>query len=311
MTDLLEVHDLTKTFSNGVRAVQGISLSVGRGETLGIVGESGCGKSTTGKLILRLLDADRGQIVFDGVDVTRSRGRNLRELRRRLQVVPQNPQTSLNPKLTVSQSIEFNMRAQGIGSLKRRTRIPELLDRVGLDPSYSTRYPHQLSGGQLQRAAIARALSTEPELLVCDEAVSALDKSVQAQVLNLLSTLSRDLGIAYVFISHDLGVIEHFADSVAVMYLGKVVEYTSASRLWNSSQHPYTKALMSSLPGRNADRIALTGDLPNPSDPPSGCGFRTRCPVVVDLCGTEWPSLEEVAPGHLLSCVVRPMRQPT
>ena len=303
MTALLEVDGLTKTFSNGVRAVQGVSLQVGRGETLGIVGESGCGKSTTGKMILRLVDSDEGRVVFDGLDITHARGKNLRALRRRLQVVPQNPQTSLNPRLTVSQTIEFNMRAQGLDGAFRRRRIPELLDRVGLDPSYATRFPHQLSGGQLQRAAIARALSTEPELVVCDEPVSALDKSVQAQVLNLLSTLSQDLGIAYVFISHDLGVIEHFADSVAVMYLGKVVESASASTLWSTARHPYTKALLGSLPGRDRNRLTLTGDLPNPSNPPSGCGFRTRCPVSLPACAIEWPPLVEVAVGHELSCI--------
>jgi peptide/nickel transport system ATP-binding protein len=228
MTPLLDAIDLHKQFG-GVHAVNGVSLIVNSGETLGIVGESGCGKSTTAKLLLRLLDPDGGSISFAGTDVTRLRGRSLREFRSKVQVVPQNPQTSLNPRLTVRSSIEFNMRVHGIASPQRKATIAELLERVGLDPSHGERFPHELSGGQLQRAAIARALATGPELIICDEAVSALDKSVQAQVLNLLVQLQRDLGMTYVFISHDLAVIEHLSDRVAVMYLGQIVEEGTAS----------------------------------------------------------------------------------
>jgi oligopeptide/dipeptide ABC transporter ATP-binding protein len=300
---LLEAQDISKTFGNGVRAVSSVSLQVERGETLGIVGESGCGKSTTARMLLRLLDPDEGVVLFDGQDVRRLRGRRLRELRRRLQVVPQNPQTSLNPRLTLQSSLEFNMRAHGIAASARSRRIPELLDRVGLDPSYARRYPHELSGGQLQRAAIARALATEPELVVCDEAVSALDKSVQAQVLNLLAELQRDLGLAYVFISHDLAVVEHIADRVVVMYLGRVVEQAPSSELWKQAHHPYTITLLSSTPGLGRERIILDGELPSPADPPSGCGFRTRCPLAVAACAIEWPSLTVRSPGHFAACV--------
>jgi peptide/nickel transport system ATP-binding protein len=300
---LLEAQDISKTFGNGVRAVSSVSLQVERGETLGIVGESGCGKSTTARMLLRLLDPDEGAVLFDGQDVRRMRGRALRELRRRMQVVPQNPQTSLNPRLTLRSSMEFNMRAHGVSKATRNRRIPELLDRVGLDPSYARRYPHELSGGQLQRAAIARALVTEPDLVVCDEAVSALDKSVQAQVLNLLAELQRDLGLAYVFISHDLAVVEHIADRVAVMYLGHVVEQAPSSSLWTQARHPYTITLLSSTPGLGRSRIVLDGELPSPANPPSGCGFRTRCPLAVSDCSTEWPSLTARGPGHLAACV--------
>ncbi|HEX4431808.1 MAG TPA: ABC transporter ATP-binding protein [Frankiaceae bacterium] len=303
MTALLEAQGLTKTFGNGVKAVSNVNLSVSAGETLGIVGESGCGKSTTAKMLLRLLAPDAGGVYFDDVEVTRAKGSRLRSLRRRLQVVPQNPQTSLNPRLTVQSSIEFTMRAQGFARTARSRKVPELLDRVGLDPSFAGRYPHQLSGGQLQRVAIARALSTEPDVVICDEAVSALDKSVQAQVLNLLSDLQRDLGVAYVFISHDLGVVEHIADRVAVMYLGRIVEEGPADSLWSDPKHPYTQALISSAPGTDTKRIVLTGELPNPADPPSGCGFRTRCPIAIDDCAQTWPDLHVVGRRHLVSCV--------
>jgi peptide/nickel transport system ATP-binding protein len=309
MTALLEAQGLTKTFGNGVKAVSNVNLSVSAGETLGIVGESGCGKSTTAKMLLRLLTPDAGGVYFDDQEVTHAKGSRLRALRRRLQVVPQNPQTSLNPRLTIQSSIEFTMRAQGFGRAARAQKIPELLDRVGLDPSFAARFPHQLSGGQLQRVAIARALSTEPDVVICDEAVSALDKSVQAQVLNLLSDLQRDLGVAYIFISHDLGVVEHIADRVAVMYLGRIVEEGPADALWSQPKHPYTQALISSTPGADVKRIVLTGELPNPADPPSGCGFRTRCPVAVERCSETWPDLAAVGHKHLVSCVHHPAQQ--
>jgi peptide/nickel transport system ATP-binding protein/oligopeptide transport system ATP-binding protein len=300
---LLDAQGLVKVFGTGVRAVSDVSLALHAGQTLGIVGESGCGKSTTAKMLLRLLTPDEGRVFFDGDDVHRMRGRKLTELRRRLQVVPQNPQTSLNPRLTLEQSISFNMRAHGYGATERRRRIPQLLDRVGLDPSYARRYPHQMSGGQLQRAAIARALATEPEVVVCDEAVSALDKSVQAQVLNLLSELQAELGLAYLFISHDLAVVEHISDRVAVMYLGRVVEQGPADQIWNDPRHPYTATLLSSTPGADRSRIVLGGELPNPASPPSGCGFRTRCPIAVAECARTWPHLTVRTPEHYASCV--------
>ncbi|NLG63631.1 MAG: ABC transporter ATP-binding protein [Candidatus Cloacimonetes bacterium] len=281
---LLQATDLHKSFGNGVRAVDGVDLTVKPGETLGIVGESGCGKSTTARLLLRLLKPDRGSIEFDGHDLTRVRGSRLRQLRGQLQFVPQHPMTSLNPRMTIGGSIEFNMRAHGMDRGARRVRVPELLDRVGLPPAHADRYPHQLSGGQLQRVAIARALATSPKLVICDEAVSALDKSVQAQVLNLLVELQRDLGVAYIFISHDLAVVEHVSDRVAVMYLGRVVEESATATLWSDPRHPYTKALLSAVPGRDRKRIVLSGDPPSPVDLPTGCRFRTRCPEAIEAC---------------------------
>src|SRR4051794_40658395 len=300
---LLVVEHLTKRFGNGVLAVDDVSLTVNAGETLGIVGESGCGKSTTAKLILRLLKADAGSVVFDGEDILSLGSHGLRRLRARVQLVPQNPQTSLNPRLTVSQSIAFNLQAHGVAARARSARIASLLDRVGIPPSYATKYPHELSGGQLQRVAIARALSTDPALVVCDEAVSALDKSVQAQVLNLLAELQRESGVAYLFISHDLSVVEHLSDRVAVMYLGRVVEEAPASDLWSHPTHPYSEALLSSAPGHGGSRIVLHGDLPSPMNPPSGCTFRTRCPIAVDACAVTRPPLARVADGQQAACI--------
>ncbi|RTL64888.1 MAG: ABC transporter ATP-binding protein [Pseudonocardiaceae bacterium] len=303
MSALLEATGLNKTFGNGVRAVADVSLTVNRGETLGVVGESGCGKSTTGKILLGLLAPDSGDVTFDGESIPAMNRAQLRALRARLQVVPQNPQTSLNPRLTVRSSIEFNLRAHGVARAERGPRVLTLLDRVGLTAAQSERFPHELSGGQLQRVAIARALSTSPDLVVCDEAVSALDKSVQAQVLNLLADLQRETGVAFLFISHDLAVVEHISDRVAVMYLGRVVEVASAERLWDAPQHPYTTALLSATPGQGRERIVLHGELPSPADPPSGCGFRTRCPVAEDVCAGEWPALTPVTPEHAAACV--------
>jgi oligopeptide/dipeptide ABC transporter ATP-binding protein len=300
---LLQADGLTKTFGNGVKAVSDVSLTVHKGETLGVVGESGCGKSTTGKILLGLLSPDSGSVTFDGAPMAKLSRRELRALRARLQVVPQNPQTSLNPRLRVRQSIEFNLRAHGVDRPARRPRVLELLERVGLTATQAERFPHELSGGQLQRVAIARALATSPDLVVCDEAVSALDKSVQAQVLNLLADLQRDTGVAFLFISHDLAVVEHISDRVAVMYLGRVVELAGAKELWANPQHPYTQALLSATPGQGRERIVLRGDLPNPANPPSGCGFRTRCPVAESVCEAEWPALIEAAPGHGAACV--------
>lgn len=299
---LLSTAGLSKTYAGGVRAVQDVDLSVSRGQTLGIVGESGCGKSTTAKMMLRLIDADAGTVTFDGLDISTMRGRALRRLRPRIQIVPQHPRTSLNPRLTIRESIEFNLRVLGVPRPTRQRRVDDLLERVGINSSYARAHPHQLSGGQLQRVAIARALATEPDLVVCDEAVSALDKSVQAQVLNLLADLQRELGVAYVFISHDLAVVEHIADRVAVMYLGRVVEEGPTGEVWARPQHPYTQALLSSVPGRAGRRVVLRGDPPSPSAPPSGCGFRTRCSLASDLCAERRPELIEVGPTHRVAC---------
>jgi peptide/nickel transport system ATP-binding protein len=299
---LLDAVNLTKTFGNGVRAVDSVSLSIRRGETVGLVGESGCGKSTTAKMLLRLLNPDSGSVTFDGVDLLRAKRGQLREMRKRLQVVPQNPQTSLNPRLTVRSSIEFNLRAHHFPRNEWKKRVADLCDRVGLAERHADAFPHEMSGGQLQRAAIARALATEPELVICDEAVSALDKSVQAQVLNLLVELQRDLGVAYLFISHDLSVVEHISDRVVVMYLGKVVEEGASSALWNEPAHPYTTTLLSASPGQGRERIVLQGDPPNPANPPSGCSFHTRCPVVFDRCSVDEPMLLTVGRSHNSAC---------
>jgi peptide/nickel transport system ATP-binding protein/oligopeptide transport system ATP-binding protein len=302
-TELLRVEHLSKRFSNGVLAVNDVSFSIGRAETVGIVGESGCGKSTTAKLILRLLDADAGSVHFAGHDLLETRGSRLRELRGKLQLVPQNPQTSLNPRMSVAESIAFNLRAHGWkrGDIDKRVR--ELLSRVGVPVAYATRYPHQLSGGQLQRVAIARALSTDPDLVVCDEAVSALDKSIQAQVLNLLADLQRDIGVSYLFISHDLAVVEHVSDRVIVMYLGRILEQGTAQQLWRDPSHPYTRALFSAAPGRAAQRTILKGELPDPARPPSGCCFRTRCPLAARTCAEVVPTLIALDDGHSAACV--------
>ncbi|TNC25143.1 ABC transporter ATP-binding protein [Amycolatopsis alkalitolerans] len=308
---LLQAENLSKTFGNGVRAVSDVSLTVHKGETLGVVGESGCGKSTIGKMLLGLLAPDTGSVTFDGIPFAGLGHGRMRALRARLQVVPQNPQTSLNPRLRVRQSIEFNLRAHGTERAARRPQVLELLERVGLTAAQAERFPHELSGGQLQRVAIARALATSPDLVVCDEAVSALDKSVQAQVLNLLAGLQAETGVAFLFISHDLAVVEHISDRVAVMYLGRVVELAPARELWADPRHPYTRALLSATPGQGRERIVLSGDLPNPADPPSGCGFRTRCPVAETVCQAEWPPLAEAAPGHHAACVhVSPVAVP-
>ncbi|MCW2953106.1 MAG: transporter ATP-binding protein [Conexibacter sp.] len=262
-TPLLVAEHLMKRFPNGVQAVDDVSLTVHPGETVGIVGESGSGKSTTAKLVLRLLDADEGTIRFDGEDLRALRGGALRSLRKRLQLVPQNPQTSFNPKLTIGDSIAFNLTVHGTRSKPAHARAVELLERVGVARGHARKHPHELSGGQLQRCAIARALATEPQLVVCDEAVSALDKSVQAQVLNLLAELQRETGVAFLFISHDLAVVEHVADRVIVMYLGEVVEEGPAIDLWRAPAHEYTRTLLAATPERLlATRDAATAAAP-------------------------------------------------
>ncbi|WP_436772511.1 ABC transporter ATP-binding protein [Yinghuangia sp. YIM S09857] len=300
---LLSAAGLTKTYRGGVQAVREVSFSVARGETLGIVGESGCGKSTTAKMLLRLVDADSGTITFDGADITKARGRALRSLRARIQVVPQDPRTSLNPRLRIADSVEFNLRAQGVPRGERPARVRDLLGRVGINRGYDAAYPHELSGGQLQRVAIARALVSRPDLVVCDEPVSALDKSVQAQVLNLMADLQSELGVAYVFISHDLSVVEHVADRVAVMYSGRIVEEAPTEDLWRTPRHPYTRALLASGSPATSDSALLRGDPPSPTASPPGCSFHQRCPSADQGCTTRRPDLSPTEAGHLVACL--------
>lgn len=299
---LLVAERLMKTFPNGVRAVDDVSFEIAAGETVGIVGESGCGKTTTARIVLRLVKADGGRLRFAGRDLGALRGGELRALRAKLQFVPQNPRGAFDPRMSVLDAIAFNLVVHGVRRRAARARAADLLERVGVDPRHGAKRQHELSGGQLQRAAIARALATEPHVVVCDEPVSALDKSVQAQVLNLLAELQRETGVAYLFISHDLSVVEHISDRVLVMYLGRVVEQGAARALWRAPAHPYTQALLSSMPERMGTRARLRGEPPSAVDPPSGCCFRTRCPVAVARCASARPSLDDVAEGHQAAC---------
>ncbi|MEU0094015.1 ABC transporter ATP-binding protein [Kribbella sp. NPDC006257] len=291
--------------AGAVKAVDGIDLVVRRGETVGLVGESGSGKSTLARLATRLLDPTEGKVSISGQDVTRLRGRRLRPVRRKIQMVFQDPQASLNPRQSVGTILSTPFRAQGIKP--SRAQLIELLHQVGLSEEHLERYPHEFSGGQRQRIGIARALAVKPGLLICDEPVSALDASVQAQVLNLLADLRDELGLSYVLVAHDLAVVRQVADRLAVMYLGTIVEEGPAEEVYASPAHPYTRALLSAVPvpepGAERDRIVLTGDVPTPIDPPSGCPFRTRCYKVQDVCATVRPTLEPVAGGaHRVAC---------
>jgi oligopeptide/dipeptide ABC transporter ATP-binding protein len=293
-----------------VKAVDGVSLDLWRGETLGLVGESGCGKSTTGRSILRLVEPTSGDVRFDGVDVRSLDRDGLRALRRRVQIVFQDPFGSLNPRMSVGAMLEEALKVHGLGGPNRRDRAVELLERVGLRSEHIDRYPHEFSGGQRQRLGIARALSVEPEFLVLDEPVSALDVSVQAQVVNLLEDLQRDLGLTYLFIAHDLALVEHVCDRVAVMYLGRIVEVARSEDLYATPRHPYTQALLSAVPrpdpaGReHRARIVLEGDVPSPSDPPPGCAFHPRCPHPAkdEACRSAFPVMEGDARGHFAAC---------
>jgi peptide/nickel transport system ATP-binding protein len=292
-----------------VQAVDGVSFAVPRGETLGIVGESGCGKSTTARLLMQLIEPDAGEIRIDGRPVGGSHGMSLKELRRNVQMVFQDSYSSLNPRLPILDTITYGPTIHGVGKTEARTRAMDILRKVGLDPeTYARRYPHEMSGGQRQRVNIARALALDPRILILDEAVSALDKSVQAQVLNLLIDLRRDLSLTYLFISHDLEVVQFISDRVLVMYLGKVVELGSVDAIYRTPQHPYTRALLSAMPEMDVDRrkeeAPLSGDPPTPINPPSGCRFHPRCPFTEEVCGRVEPQLTHVgdAAGHVSAC---------
>jgi oligopeptide/dipeptide ABC transporter ATP-binding protein len=320
---LLEVRGLKKHFplrsgffsriAEQVKAVDGVSFWIDPGETLGLVGESGSGKSTTGRTLLRLLEPTAGEIRFGGEDVVAMDAGELRALRRRAQIIFQDPFASLNPRMTVGDTLREVLKVHDLArGAAANARIRELLDRVGLLPSHAHRYPHEFSGGQRQRIGIARALSVEPDFIVCDEPVSALDVSVQAQVVNLLDRLQSELGLAYLFIAHDLSVVEHVSDRVAVMYLGRIVEVGAAEDINSRPRHPYTRALLSAIPvpvpGRGRERIVLPGDVPSPIDPPSGCPFHPRCPHPLkdEECARVVPPLAEKAPAQFAACIKEP-----
>ena len=318
MTPLLEVDGLKKHFpirkgffsraSGSVYAVDGVSFSIGRGETLGLVGESGCGKSTVGRTVLRLLEPTHGTIKVAGQDITQLDSQDLLPYRRRLQMIYQDPYASLNPRMTAGEIVGEPLIVHDLGAPEeRKDRVAALFERVGLRPEAVNSYPHEFSGGQRQRIGIARALSLNPELIVGDEPVSALDVSIQAQIINLLMDLQDEFKLSYLFVAHDLAVVEHISHRVAVMYLGRIVEMTDKRSLFEMPLHPYSEALLSAVPipkssARGRKRVILTGDVPSPINPPSGCHFHTRCPYVMPRCKTEVPALREVTPGHLASC---------
>lgn len=320
MTDnLLEVKNLVKHFPvregvlskvrTHVRAVDGISFDLASRETLGLVGESGCGKSTAGRTLLRLIEPTAGEIIFDGIDIVSLQAESMRRLRRQMQIIFQDPYASLHPRMTVGNIVGEPLRVHHVArGAERQERVAELMRKVGLRPEHMRRYPHEFSGGQRQRIGIARALALNPRLIIADEPVSALDVSIQAQVINLLEDLQEELGMTYIFISHDLSVVQHSCDRIAVMYVGKIVEIAEADELVMAPRHPYTAALLSAVPipdpkaRHGKKRVILSGDVPSPINPPSGCRFHTRCPYKEDLCVTQEPTLKELSPGHFSAC---------
>jgi len=318
MTPLLEVRGLKKHFplhkgvfsrvSGQVYAVDGISFHIGRGETLGLVGESGCGKSTAGRTLLKLLEPTEGRILVNGEDITAFSAAQMMPYRRQMQMIYQDPYASLNPRMSAGDIVGEPLTIHRVaGAKERRERVAQLFERVGLRPELIDFYPHEFSGGQRQRVGIARALSLNPDLIVSDEPVSALDVSIQAQIINLLMDLQDELKLYYLFVAHDLAVVEHISDRVAVMYLGRIVETTDKTNLFETPLHPYTEALLSAVPipkygARDRKRVILTGDVPSPINPPPGCHFHTRCPYAFARCRGEVPTLREVLPGHWVSC---------
>ena len=319
---LLEVKDLVKHFPirqgvifskqvGAVQAVDGIGFNVNKGETLGLVGESGCGKTTAGRCILRLIEPTSGEVKFDGKDVPSLPKDELRELRKEMQIIFQDPYGSLNPRMTVGdivgEPLHIHKLAKGAAKEKR---VREILETVGLSAFHARRFPHEFSGGQRQRIGIARALAVDPRLIICDEPVSALDVSIQAQVINLLQDLQEEFGLTYLFIAHDLSVVKHISDRVAVMYLGKIVELTGKTELYRNPKHPYTQALLSAIPEADPtikkERILLKGDVPSPINPPTGCRFHTRCPKAMDICKTKDPAFVDTGDGHFVACHLVP-----
>lgn len=316
---LLRVEDLVKHFPifkgiiqrqvGAVHAVDGISFDIKRGETLGLVGESGCGKSTTGRAILQLHRPTSGHVYFNDTDLVALKGEELRAMRRKMQMIFQDPYASLNPRMTIGEIIGEPMQVHNTATAKEiKERVEQLLELVRLNPTFSVRYPHEFSGGQRQRVGIARALALQPSFIVCDEPISALDVSIQAQVVNLLEDLQKEFGLTYLFIAHDLSMVRHISDRVAVMYLGVIVELANREGLYNNPLHPYTQALLSAVPvadptvEANRQRTILEGDVPSPVNPPSGCRFRTRCPIAKEICAQERPAFREVQAGHFVAC---------
>jgi oligopeptide transport system ATP-binding protein len=315
---VLEVKNLSKFFSANkglfskksyVKAVDDVSFTINKGETLGLVGESGCGKTTTGRTVLKLYQPTSGQIIFKGKDITKLSDKEMVPLRRNMQMIFQDPYASLNPRMTVGDIIGEAIDIHGLHSGEARNeRIRFLLDKVGLNGSHINRYPHEFSGGQRQRIGIARALAVEPDLIVCDEPISALDVSIQAQVINMLEELQEELGLTYLFIAHDLSMVKHISTHIGVMYLGKLVEKGTSNEVYTNPMHPYTKALLSAVPipdpkeAKNSKRIILEGDIPSPIDPPKGCRFKGRCKYATEICGQEDPAMKEIEKGHFVAC---------
>jgi len=315
--ELIRVENLVKYFPvragllqrvvNSVRAVDDVSFTIKEGETLGLVGESGCGKTTVGRTILRLTEPTSGSIAFDGREITKLSGREMKDVRREMQIIFQDPYASLDPRMPVGDSVMEGLNIHGVGTPERRFEIMlEVLKWVGLEEYHARRYPHEFSGGQRQRIGIARALALMPKFVICDEPVSALDVSIQSQILNILKEIQSEFNLTYLFIAHNLSVVEHISDRVAVMYLGKIVELTTRDELYRNPLHPYTRALMSAIPIPNPhlkrERAILRGDIPSPLNPPKGCRFHTRCPVAVDICSQEEPEFREVKLDHWVAC---------